>query len=131
MFAPALTVAPLANPVPVIVTLAAAPTNPCAGLMLVIVGATLPVPELTAGRCGQYGGRSLPSPPVGSVAVVAFVVPVPTETPVIEPVAIVKMEASEGYQVGKKSLIDCEIFVQLLVPMALTVVVASTLPYAE
>ncbi len=49
MFDPALTVAPEANPVPVIVTPIAVPTKPWAGLTLVIVGVTF-VPAVVCGR---------------------------------------------------------------------------------
>jgi hypothetical protein len=58
MFDPALTVAPEANPVPVIVTPIAVPTKPWAGLTLVIVGFTLVGAVAWGWEIGQVGEYS-------------------------------------------------------------------------
>ena len=79
MFEPALTVAPEANPVPVIVTLVAAPIEPCAGEMLLIAGATLSPPLGLWRITGQLRGA------YDAMGPVVVVVVAPTPAPVWQP----------------------------------------------
>lgn len=82
IFDPALTEKPEANPVPFIVTSIAVPTNPWAGLMLVILGCTSPCPCNNSSSTGQGFPCPLYVLPIMILVSVTPKLELPTLTPV-------------------------------------------------